>query len=83
LRQKAVRDILRQFFNIQGEKIDSEIHQRNVAFPLEELWKMKNVISVAGGKSKVPSILGALWGRFIKILINDEETVKFLLDNQK
>jgi len=44
---------------------------------------MKNVINVAGGKSKVPAILGALWGRFIKILISDEETVKLFLDNQK
>jgi len=83
LRKKAVGDILGQFFNIQGEKIDTELHKRNVAFPLEELRKMKNVIGVAGGKNKVASILGALRGEFIKILITDEETAKLLLEKQK
>lgn len=34
---------------------------------------MKNFINVAGGKSKVPAILAAFWGRFIKILISDKE----------
>lgn len=78
--REAVGDILGQFFNIQGEKIDTELHRRNVAFPLEELRKMKNVIGVAGGKGKVQAILGALRGKLIKILITDEETAKLLLN---
>jgi len=83
LREKAVGDILGQFFNIQGEKVDTDLHRRNVAFPLELLREMKNVIGVTGGKNKVSSILGALRGKYIKILITDEETANKLLEQKE
>ncbi|GAH26540.1 unnamed protein product, partial [marine sediment metagenome] len=76
-------DILGQFFNIQGEKVDTDLHRRNVAFPLELLREMKNVIGVTGGKNKVSSILGALRGKYIKILITDEETANKLLEQKR
>ncbi|TET09307.1 hypothetical protein E3J84_05250, partial [Candidatus Aerophobetes bacterium] len=77
--QGAVGDILAQFFNAQGEKVDCDLHKRIVAFPLEDLREIKNVIGVAGGKAKVKAILGAIHGRFIKILITDEETANNLI----
>jgi DNA-binding transcriptional regulator LsrR (DeoR family) len=83
IRLKAKGDILGQFFNIVGEKIDTPLHRRNMAFPLEELRKMENVIGVAGGKNKLSAILGALRGRYIKILITDEETAKLLLGDRE
>ena len=36
-------------------------------------------IGVAGGKAKVKAILGAIHGRFMKILITDEETANNLI----
>jgi DNA-binding transcriptional regulator LsrR (DeoR family) len=78
--QGAVGDILAQFFNVQGEKVDCDLHKRIVAFPIEDLSKMKNVIGLAGGTNKVQAILGALHGRYIKILITDEETTKTVID---
>lgn len=77
--QGAVGDILGQFFNAQGEKVNCDLHQRIVAFPIEDLRKMKNAIGLAGGKAKVKAILGAIRGGFIKILITDEETAQGLL----
>ena len=77
--QGAVGDILGQFFNVQGEKVDCDLHKRIVAFPIEDLRKMENVIGVAGGKAKVKAILGAIRGGFIKILITQEETGQDLL----
>jgi lsr operon transcriptional repressor len=77
--QGAVGDILAQFFNAQGEKVDCDLHQRIVAFPIEDLRKMENVIGLAGGKAKVKAILGAIRGRFIKTLITNEGTAKDLL----
>ena len=77
--QGAVGDILGQFFNAQGEKVDCDLHQRIVAFPIEGLRTMDNVIGLAGGKTKVKAILGAIWGGFIKILITDEETAEDLV----
>ncbi len=75
----GVGDILGQFFNIRGEVLDLELHNRTIAVPLEELRKMPNVIGLAGGEHKVEAILGALRGRFIKILVTDEHTAKELL----
>ncbi|MCD6256672.1 sugar-binding transcriptional regulator, partial [Candidatus Aerophobetes bacterium] len=82
-RQGAVGDILAQFFNIKGEKVDCDLHKRIVAFPIEDLRQMENVIGLAGGKVKTKAILGAIHGRFIKILITDEETAKDILDLEK
>jgi DNA-binding transcriptional regulator LsrR (DeoR family) len=78
-RQGAVGDILAQFFNAQGKKVDCGLHKRIVAFPIEDLRKMDNVIGLAGGKAKVKAILGALQGEYIKILVTDENTAKGLL----
>jgi len=82
-REGAVGDILAQFFNIKGEKVDCDLHKRIVAFPIEDLRKMQNVIGLAGGKDKVEAILGAIHGGFIKILITDEETAKSVLNLEK
>jgi len=78
-RQGAVGDILGQFFDIEGKKVNCDLHKRIVAFPIEDLREMDNVIGVAGGKVKVKAILGALRGKYIKILVTDEETAKDIL----
>ncbi len=78
--QGAVGDILGQFFNVQGEKVSCDLHKRIVAFPIEDLSKMRNVIGLAGGMAKAQAILGALHGRYIKILITDEKTAQSLIN---
>ncbi len=78
--QGAVGNVLGQFFNIKGEEIDCELHKRIVALSLKDLKEIKNIIGVAGGKVKTKAILGALRGRYIKILITDEETVKEVIN---
>jgi len=78
--QGAVGDILGQFFNVQGEKVNCDLHKRIVAFPIEDLSKMKNVIGLAGGIAKAEAILGALHGMYIKILITDEKTAESLIN---
>lgn len=82
-RQGAVGDILAQFFNIKGEKVDCNLHKRIVAFPIENLRKMGNVIGLAGGRNKVEAILGAIHGRFIDMLITDEETANNLINLER
>jgi DNA-binding transcriptional regulator LsrR (DeoR family) len=75
LKQKgAVGDILGQFYTIDGTILDTPLHRRTVAVPLENIQKMHNVIGVAGGEEKADAILGALRGHFINILITDEKT---------
>ena len=81
LREKgAVGDILSRFFNAQGDLIDDEIHERVIGIPIDKLKdKGKIVIGIAGGRSKFDAIRGVLNGKYINILITDEETAQKLL----
>jgi len=81
LREKgAVGDILSQFFNSKGELVDDEIHERVISIPIDKLKdKGKIVIGIAGGPSKFDAIRGALNGKYINVLITDEETAQKLL----
>ncbi|MCX6089672.1 MAG: sugar-binding transcriptional regulator [Candidatus Atribacteria bacterium] len=80
LKQKgAVGDILGQFYTINGTILDTPLHRRTVALPLEDIRQMSNVMGVAGGIEKSEAILGALRGRFINILITDEKTALQIL----
>jgi len=83
MKEGAVGNIMAQFFNIEGKKVNCELHRRIISVPIEKLRKMEKVIGVAGGKGKVKSILGALHGRFINILITDENTAKSLIQLEK
>jgi len=47
---------------------------------IEDLSRMKNVIGLAGGTNKIQAILGALHGRYIKILITDENTAESVIN---
>lgn len=77
--QGAVGDILSQFINENGEKIKCSFEERMIAISLEELKKLKNVIGVAAGVSKVPAIHASLRGGYLNKLITDEETAGLLL----
>ncbi|HET7580633.1 MAG TPA: sugar-binding transcriptional regulator [Bacillales bacterium] len=77
--QHAVGDILGQFYTIDGEVLDLPHHKRLIGTPLSKLKEMNNVIAVAGGKSKVEAIYGALKGGYIHTMITDEETASSLI----
>jgi len=79
-KQGAVGDILGQFYNRNGEKMDVEYHDRLIAVSLEKLKDMDHVIGVAGGEHKEEAIRAALRGRLIHSLITDEVTALKLLE---
>jgi len=79
-KQGGVGDILAQYFDGEGRKVNCTLHKRIVAFPIENLREKESTIGLAGGKIKVKAILGALHGRFINTLITDENTAKALLE---
>lgn len=83
MRNGAVGNILAQFFNINGEKVNCEIHNRIVGLSIEDLREFNNVIGVAGGKRKIKSILGALHGKFVDILITDEITARSIVETEE
>lgn len=75
----AVGDICGNFFDIHGNPCDTSIKDRIISIDIRELQHHKKVIGVGGGPAKVRSILGALNGRYLDVLIIDTETAKEVL----
>jgi len=84
LKEKGVvSNILGQFFDIKGNLVDDEIHERVISIPLHLLKeRSKVVIGVGGGSSKFDGIQGALAAKYINVLITDEETAHRLLNSK-
>jgi lsr operon transcriptional repressor len=79
-KQGGVGDILGQFYDKEGNRLDADFHNRLVAVSLEKLKTMQHVIGVAGGVHKVEAIKGALRGGYIHSLITDEKTALELVN---
>ncbi|MFW5705213.1 MAG: sugar-binding domain-containing protein [Nanoarchaeota archaeon] len=80
--QGVAGDICSRFFDEQGQISDIEINKRTIGIKLDDLKNINEVIGVAGGEEKVSSILGALKGDFIDVLITDSNTAKLVLDKK-
>lgn len=79
-RQGAVGDICFRFFDEHGDPIKSPLMQRVIGIELASLRRVKRVVGVAGGRRKVQAILAALRGKWIDILITDQRTAGYLLN---
>jgi DNA-binding transcriptional regulator LsrR (DeoR family) len=73
-----VGDILSRFYDIDGNSIMLEMHERMIGIDFTTLKKAETVIGVAGGLAKYNAILGALRGNVINVLITDELVAKKL-----
>jgi len=78
-KQGSVGDILGQFFDKDGKRLDLDFHNRLIAISLNNLKRMQHVIGIAGGEHKVEAIKGALRGGYIHCLITDEKTALNLM----
>ncbi len=78
----AVGDVLGHFFDINGQPVPSPIDERLIGLSLDELKRIPTVICVAGGLPKVPSILGALRGGYVDVLITDEDTARAIVERE-
>ena len=75
----VVGDILGQYYDAQGQIVDHPIHKRRIAIDLNDLRAIPKVIGVAGGLHKTEAILGALRGRFLDVLVTNEQVATRLL----
>ena len=75
----AVGDITGRSFDINGDEIKSNISNRILSLPIEELKKKKNRIGIAVGEDKCRAILGAVRGKIINQLYTDEITARRVL----
>lgn len=78
--QGIVGEICSRFYDIDGNWKEYEINQRVIGIDLEKLRKIPLVLTIARGSTKVFSILGALRGEYIKILVTDDITANAVLE---
>jgi deoxyribonucleoside regulator len=80
LSQGVVGDVCGLYFDMLGNFMDVELHQRRIGISQEWLTSHhERVIGVAVGEAKIPAILGALNGRLIGTLVTDKITAECLL----
>ena len=75
----AVGDICLRFFDANGQPVITPHNERVISLSLDQMKQAKRTVGIAGGRRKVPAILGALRGGWINVLITDRFTATELL----
>jgi deoxyribonucleoside regulator len=76
----AVGAVCGRFFNDHGKQCWQDLADRTIGLSLDELKMIKHKVLIATGKEKLRSILGALKGDLVDVLIVDMDTAQRLLD---
>ncbi len=79
IRQGGVGDICSYHYDLHGNILPLELHQRLIGISLESLKQTPCVIGVGGGIDKAASILGALRLGVIDCLVTDEIAARAVL----
>jgi DNA-binding transcriptional regulator LsrR (DeoR family) len=79
--QGSVGDILCHFIDREGRVLVTPLEDRLISASLDTLKSLPNVIGVAAGKEKREAIRGALALGYLDILITNEDTAKWLIEN--
>lgn len=77
----AVGDLLSNFIDASGNRIETDMHDRLISTPIERLREFRNTIAVAGGDEKKDAIKAALLGGYVNVLITDESTAHLLIES--
>lgn len=78
----SVGDVLCHFVDEYGALVPSDIEDRLISTPLEQLRSMDNVVGLAAGTQKVEAIRAVLRGGYLDVLITDEPTAALLLKGE-
>ncbi len=81
LNSHAVGDIGLNFFDIDGNLIETSFRERFIGMTLKQLKEVNTVVGIAGGDEKFDAIKGALHGNYIDVLITDQHTAGRLAHN--
>src|SRR6476619_2735828 len=75
----AVGEIGGRFFDAQGVPVDTELQQRAVSVPLEDVRACAKTILISSGATKHAATLGALRGKLARMLVCDIDCARWLL----
>jgi deoxyribonucleoside regulator len=75
----AVGEIGGRFFDADGTPVDTELQQRAVSVPLEDIRACPKTILISSGAAKYRATLGALCGKLARLLVCDIDCARWLL----
>jgi deoxyribonucleoside regulator len=75
----AVGEIGGRFFDAQGAPVDTELQQRAVSVPLEDIRNCTKTLLISSGATKHHATLGALRGKLARLLVCDIDCARWLL----
>jgi DNA-binding transcriptional regulator LsrR (DeoR family) len=67
-------------YDLDGTEVTTPIADRVLALSLDDLRRIPTTVAVAATRDKAPSILGALRGRLLDVLICDEQAARSVLE---
>lgn len=76
----AVGDILSRYVDAQGTIVDPELDARTIGLDLRFCREREFSIGVGAGKAKRAITLACLRARYINVLVTDEQTALYLLE---
>jgi DNA-binding transcriptional regulator LsrR (DeoR family) len=79
-RAGPVGDIAGRYFDRNGAAIEGPIDDRILGLCLQEITAIPTVVGIAAGAEKVDSILGALRGRLVDVLVCDAQSADAVLN---
>jgi deoxyribonucleoside regulator len=77
----AVGDILGRFIDADGNTVDTALDDRTVGLPLEKLRQTERAIGIVSGEEKHEIALAALKAGYVSVLITDEVTAAYAIEN--
>lgn len=76
----AVGNICASFYKIDGTECHTSFDDRVVGINLMDLKRAPFSIGISGGDDKIYPIIGALYGKYINVLITDQSTATKVLE---
>ncbi|WP_240840159.1 sugar-binding transcriptional regulator [Acidaminobacter sp. JC074] len=77
----AVGEVCLNYFNDRGHFVETPINDQIMGITSKKLKSVKNLVGIAAGKASHDAALGAIRAKAFDILIIDEDTARYLLDN--
>jgi DNA-binding transcriptional regulator LsrR (DeoR family) len=81
-KEGIVGDIATVFYRADGSSNDIDINKRSTGPSLDVIRSVPRRICVIAGVNRIPSLKGALAGKFVSDLIIDDGTAEALLDSE-
>ncbi len=75
----AVGHMCAQHYDADGRMLDIDLNRRVIGIGIKALHDIETVIAVAGSTIKTGAILGALRGRYLDVLVTDEQAARAVL----